>query len=131
MHRLSACVSSPRSIIQGKPNPLLSSFKLSYYTLLNLMRRMEGSGGTMEHVIANSFAQFQHERSLPQKQERLQELQLQAAGLGADAQAAAAEYNELTSVRLPPGPCQPPPVLCMHRNSHAQTTLSYALARRR
>lgn len=30
--------------MQGKPNPLLSSFRLSYYTLLNLMRRMEGTG---------------------------------------------------------------------------------------
>ena len=29
------------SIVQGKPNPLLSSFKLSYYTLLNLLRRVE------------------------------------------------------------------------------------------
>ena len=32
-------------MVQGKANPLLSSFKLSYYTLLNLMRRMEGTGG--------------------------------------------------------------------------------------
>ena len=30
--------------MQGKSAPLLSSFKLSYYTLLNLLRRIEGSG---------------------------------------------------------------------------------------
>lgn len=30
--------------MQGKATPLLSSFKLSYYTLLNLLRRLEGSG---------------------------------------------------------------------------------------
>ena len=51
--------------MQGKPSPLLSSFKLSYYTLLNLLRRAEGSGHTMEYVIQRSFQQFQFERTLP------------------------------------------------------------------
>ena len=50
----------------GKPNPLLSSFKLNVYTLLNLMRRLEGSGQDMEYVIKNSFQQFQFESSLPE-----------------------------------------------------------------
>lgn len=49
----------------GKPSPLMSSFKLSYYTLLNLMRRLEGSGQDVEYVIKRSFQQFQHESSLP------------------------------------------------------------------
>lgn len=44
---------------QGKAAPLISSFKLTYYTLLNLLRRMESSGQGMEHVIAKSFQQFQ------------------------------------------------------------------------
>ena len=52
----------------GQPSPLLSSFKLSYYTLLNLMRRMEGSGQDMEYVIKRSFQQYQFESSLPQVQ---------------------------------------------------------------
>ena len=51
--------------MQGKPSPLLSSFKLSYYTLLNLLRRAEGSGRSMEYVIQRSFQQFQFERKLP------------------------------------------------------------------
>ena len=50
----------------GKANPLLSSFKLSYYTLLNLMRRMEGSGQDMEYVVKRSFQQVQFESRLPQ-----------------------------------------------------------------
>lgn len=50
----------------GKAGPLISSFKLSYYTLLNLMRRLEGGGQDMEHVIRCSFQQFQYESSLPQ-----------------------------------------------------------------
>lgn len=49
----------------GKPSPLLSSFKLSYYTLLNLLRRLEGSGQDMEYVIKRSFQQFQFESTLP------------------------------------------------------------------
>lgn len=48
------------------PSPLLSRFRLSYYTLLNILRRAEGSGQNMEYVIARSFQQFQFERSLPQ-----------------------------------------------------------------
>lgn len=57
-----------REIVTGKPLPLLSSFKLSYYTLLNLMRRMENSGQNMEYVIQHSFQQYQFERTLPDKQ---------------------------------------------------------------
>lgn len=52
----------------GKPSPLMSSFKLSYYTLLNLMRRLEGSGQDIEFVIKRSFQQFQFESNLPQVQ---------------------------------------------------------------
>lgn len=51
--------------MKGAPNPLVSSFKLSYYTLLNLLRRMEGTGRDMEFVIRNSFQQFQFEQSIP------------------------------------------------------------------
>ena len=55
-----------REIVTGKPSPLNSSFKLSYYTLLNLLRRVENSGHDQEHVISRSFNQFQFERSLPE-----------------------------------------------------------------
>ena len=48
----------------GKPSPLISSFKLTYYTLLNVMRRLEGSGHDMEYVIKRSFSQFQHEQQV-------------------------------------------------------------------
>jgi hypothetical protein len=51
--------------VQGKPSPLLSSFRLSYYTLLNLMKRVEGGTHDLEYVIANSFQQFQQEQAMP------------------------------------------------------------------
>ena len=43
----------------------VSSFRLSYYTLLNLLRRTEGGLHNMEHVITHSFQQFQQERAMP------------------------------------------------------------------
>lgn len=51
-----------RDIVMGKASPLVSSFKLSYYTLLNLLRRSEGGDATLEHVILNSFTQYQQVR---------------------------------------------------------------------
>ena len=45
---------------------MMSSFKLSYYTMLNMLRRLEGSQHNMEYVIKNSFQQFQQERALPE-----------------------------------------------------------------
>lgn len=58
---------------QGKPNPLLSSFRLSYYTLLNLLKRVEGGTDSLEYVIAHSFQQFQQEAARPRvrQQKRL------------------------------------------------------------
>lgn len=46
--------------MQGKPTPLLSSFKLTYYTLINLMRRMEGSGAfdSQQEPIAYCLSSF-------------------------------------------------------------------------
>ena len=61
-----AAVIRCREMVTGKPLPLMSKFRLSYYTLLNILRRLEGSGQSMEYVIARSFQQFQFEQSLPQ-----------------------------------------------------------------
>lgn len=50
-----------RDMMLGKPAPLLSTFRLSYYTILNLLSRAEGQF-TAEHVIRHSFHQFQYEK---------------------------------------------------------------------
>ncbi|KAK9798903.1 hypothetical protein WJX73_005375 [Symbiochloris irregularis] len=73
--------STCKEIVTGKPSPLNSSFKLSYYTLLNLMRRVEDAGHDQEYVIARSFNQFQFEQSLPQRQKELKALEDEAAGI--------------------------------------------------
>ncbi|KAF5194894.1 Superkiller viralicidic activity 2-like, partial [Thalictrum thalictroides] len=66
----------------GKPAPLLSTFRLSYYSILNLMSRAEGQF-TAEHVIKNSFHQFQYEKTLPDIGERVSKLEKEASLLDA------------------------------------------------
>lgn len=53
-----------KDMVLGKPAPLVSTFRLSYYSILNLMSRAEGQF-TAEHVIKNSFHQFQYEKVNP------------------------------------------------------------------
>lgn len=53
-----------KDMVLGRPSPLVSTFRLSYYTILNLMSRAEGQF-TAEHVIKNSFHQFQYEKVFP------------------------------------------------------------------
>lgn len=52
--------------MQGRPAPLISSFKLSYYTLLNLLRRLEGSGEPSGRESAHSARSRQPGRHVRQ-----------------------------------------------------------------
>ena len=63
-----------QSLVRGAPKPLVSRFKLSYYTLLNLSKQTEGGIDRMEYLIAHSFQQFQHEKAMPTWKRRLDEL---------------------------------------------------------
>lgn len=74
----------------------MSSFRLSYYTLLNLFRRVEGVGADMEYVIQNSFSQFQHEKELPALEARLAELEAQVGELGQTSDSVVEDYRHLT-----------------------------------
>lgn len=84
-----------KEIVTGKPSPLLSSFKLSYYTLLNLMRRMENTGQNMEYVIQHSFQQYQFERALPDKQAEVARLEGAAASITLATEEQYAQYQQL------------------------------------
>jgi len=76
-----------QTLMLGASAPLLSSFKLSYYTLLNITKRSSGGARRhihrptrqlseplplcspekeMEAVIRKSFHQFQHDQKLPE-----------------------------------------------------------------
>nr|GMC58442.1 DExH-box ATP-dependent RNA helicase DExH10 [Ipomoea batatas] len=83
-----------KDMVLGKPAPLLSTFRLSYYTILNLMSRAEGQF-TAEHVIKNSFHQFQYEKALPDIGKKVSKLEQEAAMLDASGEAEVAEYHKL------------------------------------
>lgn len=83
-----------KDMVLGKPAPLVSTFRLSYYSILNLMSRAEGQF-TAEHVIRNSFHQFQYEKTLPDIGEKVSKLEQEAAMLDASGEAEVAEYHKL------------------------------------
>lgn len=61
------------NIISGKPLPLLSNYKLTYYTLLNLLRRVDGTT-EQEKTIERSFHQYQHQVAVPALKKDLADL---------------------------------------------------------
>uniref|UniRef100_A0A2P2MK93 RNA helicase n=3 Tax=Rhizophora mucronata TaxID=61149 RepID=A0A2P2MK93_RHIMU len=83
-----------KDMVLGKPAPLLSTFRLSYYSILNLMSRAEGQI-TAEHVIRNSFHQFQYEKALPDIGNKIAKLEEEAAMLDASGETEVAEYHKL------------------------------------
>lgn len=87
--------STCKSMVKGAASTLLSSFKLTYYTLLNLLRRAEGTDATMEYVISQSFSQFQHEKSLPLLAEKERTLREEAKAITSASDAAVEEYTKV------------------------------------
>ncbi|KAI3447288.1 hypothetical protein Pfo_003953 [Paulownia fortunei] len=83
-----------KDMVLGRPAPLVSTFRLSYYSILNLMSRAEGQF-TAEHVIRNSFHQFQYEKALPDIGKKVSLLEEEAAVLDASGEAEVAEYHKL------------------------------------
>eukprot|EP01022_Parablepharisma_sp_SALTPOND_P014220 TRINITY_DN1916_c0_g1_i1.p1 TRINITY_DN1916_c0_g1~~TRINITY_DN1916_c0_g1_i1.p1 ORF type:complete len:1081 (+),score=160.85 TRINITY_DN1916_c0_g1_i1:7764-11006(+) len=62
-----------KGILKGQPDPLYSSFYLSYNMLLN-MQRIEDMDPA--YLITRSFYQFQRDQALPRKRKELRELKL-------------------------------------------------------
>ncbi|KAF3952671.1 hypothetical protein CMV_021797 [Castanea mollissima] len=83
-----------KDMVLGKPAPLVSTFRLSYYSILNLMSRAEGQF-TAEHVIKNSFHQFQYEKALPDIGNKVSKLEQEATMLDASGEAEVADYHKL------------------------------------
>uniref|UniRef100_A0A7I4EC59 Exosome RNA helicase MTR4-like stalk domain-containing protein n=1 Tax=Physcomitrium patens TaxID=3218 RepID=A0A7I4EC59_PHYPA len=65
-----------QEVIQGTAASLVSTFHLSYYTLLNLMSYAKGQF-KFEHVIRHSFHSFQHDKTLPKVEESIKTLETQ------------------------------------------------------
>ncbi|KAL9377287.1 hypothetical protein Peur_031407 [Populus x canadensis] len=70
-----------KDMVLGKPAPLVSTFRLSYYSILNLMSRAEG--------------QFTAEHALPDIGKKVSKLEEEAAMLDASGEAEVAEYHNL------------------------------------
>ncbi|XP_042378817.1 DExH-box ATP-dependent RNA helicase DExH10 [Zingiber officinale] len=83
-----------KEMVLGKPAPLVSTFRLSYYSILNLMSRAEGQF-TAEHVIKNSFHQFQYEKALPEVGQRISTLEQEVALLDSSGEAELTEYHKM------------------------------------
>ncbi|MCO5560310.1 hypothetical protein L7F22_013922 [Adiantum nelumboides] len=83
-----------KDLVLGKPAPLVSTFRLSYFTLLNLMSRTEGQFDA-EYVIRNSFHQFQHDKALPDVKGKVSKLEEEAATLETVGEDSIAEYHRL------------------------------------
>ncbi|KAL6191856.1 hypothetical protein ACLB2K_038245 [Fragaria x ananassa] len=83
-----------KDMVLGKPAPLVSTFRLSYYSILNLLSRAEGQF-TAEHVIKNSFHQFQHEKALPDIGKKVSQLEQEAEMLDSSGEAEVAEYDKI------------------------------------
>ncbi|KAF3325604.1 superkiller viralicidic activity 2-like 2 isoform X1 [Carex littledalei] len=84
-----------KEMVLGRPAPLVSTFRLSYYTILNLMSRAEGQF-TAEHVIRNSFHQFQYEKALPEMVEKITRLEKESGLLDDSyAETGLMEYHKL------------------------------------
>ena len=93
-----------RALLKGGAAPLLSSFRLSYYTLLNLARRAGGGAGRdAEFVVSRSFRQHQHEAAAPLLRAAAEEAQRGAEG------AAEAAVREVAAFVAVPGDGSPAP----------------------
>ena len=66
-------------MISGKPLPLISNYKLTYYTLLNLLRRVDGTS-EQKKTIERSFHQYQHQSSVPALKKEIEVLKKEDSG---------------------------------------------------
>ncbi|CAO2169732.1 unnamed protein product [Urochloa humidicola] len=83
-----------KEMVSGKLTPLISTFRLSYYTILKSVGHVEGPF-TAEHVIMNSFRQFQYEKASPGIIQKIKNLENEVATLDSTGGADLAAYHKL------------------------------------
>ncbi|KAF8711132.1 hypothetical protein HU200_029140 [Digitaria exilis] len=113
-----------KDMVLGKPAPLVSTFRLSYYTILNLMSRAEGQF-TAEHVIRNSFHQFQYEKALPEIVQKITRLEDEASLLDSSGEVKVRDGSTdwgwgvvVNVVKKPPASGTLPPSLSASRSNN-------------
>jgi ATP-dependent RNA helicase DOB1 len=83
-----------RGVCLGTPQPLNSEFKLTYYSILNLLKRAEGVVNA-EYVIERSFHQFQHAEAVPRHKARLVEIEEEMTAMTHEHEAGVKAYHDL------------------------------------
>ena len=83
-----------REMVLGEPRPLDSEFRLSYYSILNLLKRASAEQDA-EYVIQRSFHHFQHARNVPRWRRRVAEIDAERAAVAEKQRDGQAEYGGL------------------------------------
>jgi len=78
-----------KDMVKGQPDTLYSAFHLGYNMLLNLMR-LESADPEM--LVTKSFRQYQVERSLPELERRVEELEAQRDAIQVEDEEGVREY---------------------------------------
>ena len=87
-----------KDIVRGRPDPLRSAFRLTYPSLLSVLR-LDNEQVTPNMLISRSFRQWQAQRALPALRERLAEADAAAKSVTVDDESAAAEVYDLLEER--------------------------------
>jgi ATP-dependent RNA helicase DOB1 len=83
-----------RDVLLGQPDPITSSFSLTYPMLLNLMRL---ETVRPESLVQRSFKQFKSQRKVPYLREQAEELEHQRDSIEIDGESSVTEYCDLLS----------------------------------
>ena len=84
------------SMVLGAPQALDSEFRLTYYQILNLLKRASGTMDT-EYVIGKSFHHFQHTERVPAWRRELEEKRRERKALVCATSAAEGDFARLRS----------------------------------
>lgn len=87
--------SAARSIVKGTPDPLHSAFRLTYASLLCMLRLDQAADTAPERLIGSSLKQFQARAQLPALQQRLAAVDEAAKGVSGTVDDAAGELYHL------------------------------------
>jgi ATP-dependent RNA helicase DOB1 len=84
------------SMVLGAPQALDSEFRLTYYQILNLLKRASGTMDT-EYVIGKSFHHFQHTERVPAWRRELEDTRREREALVRATSSAEGEFETLRS----------------------------------
>jgi len=79
-----------KGMLYGDPDPLFSSYHVSYNMVLNMMRVEDADP---ENILRASFHQYQQEQNAPDMERQAMELQRSAAAIHIESESVVAEYH--------------------------------------